>query len=97
MAKYTIEIDRMTTEEITIQLEELLWSYCQFYLSDLKDVTLKEHKRLKQQSKLAWDTLQAAFGHKDVVTEKFLKDNSESAAGKLRRSLENWPRSAVAG
>ncbi|CZR60546.1 uncharacterized protein PAC_10442 [Phialocephala subalpina] len=90
-SNYTIEIDRMTNEEIGDQLKELLWSYRQFYLSDLddKNATADDQKRLEQQSKVAWDTLQAAFGDKDILTEKLLK-KSVGAEDRIREWLEEW-------
>jgi len=91
-AKYTIEIDRMTEEEIDEQLKEVLWSYRQFYLCkfDSMSITLDEQRKLEDQSKVAWDTLQAAFGIKSSLTKEFLIDNSDGAEPRIRKQLEDW-------
>ncbi len=54
-AKYTIEIERMTGDEINKQLRELLKSYQQYFLYDLdsKSFTADEQNRLEKQSKVA--------------------------------------------
>lgn len=92
IAKFTIEIDRMTNQEIGEQLKELLWSYRQFYLSDLDDsnATAEDQKLLEQQSKVAWAILQAAFGDKDILTETALKDKSDRAEVRIQGLLEQW-------
>jgi hypothetical protein len=91
-AKYTIEVDCMTEEEIDEQLRELLWSYRQFYLCDLDDkgVSADEQKHLQEQSKLAWDTLYAAFGSKGILTEKYLQDPSDGAEERIKAQLKTW-------
>jgi hypothetical protein len=92
VARYTIEIDRMTETEIAEQLQELLWSYRQFYTCDLndKDVTADERNKLEEQSKIAWDTLKEAFGHQHILTESYLKDTTDGAAERIRSKLEEW-------
>lgn len=97
VAKYTIEIDCMTDDEIDEQLRELLWSYRQFYLRDLledKMVTGDELKLRGKQSKLAWDTLHAAFGNLLGSTEKlakdYLQDSSDGAEERIQAQLKLW-------
>lgn len=82
----------MTKKEIGDQMEERLQSYRHFYLSDLddKNATLNEQKRLEQQSKVAWDTLQAAFGDKKILTEKVLNNKSVGAEDRIREWLQDW-------
>src|SRR5277367_1510527 len=96
-AKYTIEIDCMTDDEIDEQLRELLWSYRQFYLRDLledKMVTGDELKLRGKQSKLAWDTLRAAFGNMpgstEMLTENWLQDSSDGAEERIQAQLKLW-------
>ncbi|CZR67592.1 uncharacterized protein PAC_17491 [Phialocephala subalpina] len=91
-AKYTIEIDHMTDVEIEEQLRELIWSYRNFHLSDLDDkgFTADEQKRLEDQSKLAWDTLKAAFGSRRELTEEYLKDPSAGAEERIQQQLRLW-------
>ena len=82
----------MTDKEIDEQLRELLWSYRQFHLYDLNsnDVTADEQQSLEEQSKLAWSTLHAAFGHENLLTETFLRDTSPGAEEKLQEQLMQW-------
>jgi hypothetical protein len=91
-AKYTIEIDRMTDVEIEEQLRELLWSYRDFHLTDLDDkgLTRDDQKSLEKQSKLAWDTLKAAFGSRSELTEEYLKDSSAGAGERIQQQLGLW-------
>jgi hypothetical protein len=85
----------MTDVEIEKQLRELLWSYRNFYLWDLdeKGFTADEQKRLENKSKLAWDTLKAAFGSRRELTEAFLKDSGEEAEAKIQQQLKLWTES----
>jgi hypothetical protein len=82
----------MTNEEIDEQLRELLWSYRQFYLCDLdkEGTTADEQRRLQEQSRLAWDTLQAAFGSKGTLTEEYLQDSSDGAEKRVEAQLKLW-------
>ncbi|KAH7323547.1 hypothetical protein BKA65DRAFT_70778 [Rhexocercosporidium sp. MPI-PUGE-AT-0058] len=91
-AKYTIEIDRMTNSEIEEQLRELLWSYRFFHITDLDDQGIRadEQARLEAQSKLAWDTLQAAFGPQRELTETYLQDPSDGAENRIQNKLKEW-------
>jgi hypothetical protein len=95
-AKYTIEIDCMTDDEIDEQLRELLWSYRQFHLRDREDkmVTGDELKLQEKQSKLAWDTLHAAFGNlpgsREKLTENYLQDSSDGAKERIQAQLKLW-------
>jgi hypothetical protein len=91
-ANYTIEIDCMTETEIEEQVEELLWSYRQFHLCDLdaKDFTADELRRFDEESKVAWDTLKAAFGTKAELTEEYLRDSSDGAAERIQAQLKEW-------
>jgi hypothetical protein len=91
-AKYTIEIDRMTDHEIEGQLRELLWSYRCFHLFDLDDkgMTADDQKLLEDQSKVAWQTLKAAFESKSELTEEYLRDNSAGAEDKIHQQLQLW-------
>jgi hypothetical protein len=91
-ARYTVEIDCMTDDEIDDLLRELIWSYRQFYLCDLDErgVTLDEQKRLEEQSKLAWDTLQGAFGSNENLTEEYLQDQSDGAEKRIETQLICW-------
>ncbi|TVY12926.1 hypothetical protein LARI1_G009230 [Lachnellula arida] len=96
-AKYTIEIDRMTDVEVEEQLRELLYSYRSFHIMDLDDkgVSADEQRRLELRSKLAWDTLKAAFGSKQELTEKYLRDSSSGAEERLREKLKHWTNELV--
>ena len=87
-AKYTIEIDRMSSNEIEEQLNELLWSYRLFHIADVDKQA--EDKKLADRSELAWDTLQAAFGSKEQLTEAYLRDESDGAEKKIQRQLKIW-------
>jgi hypothetical protein len=91
-AKYTIEIDRMTDAEIKEHLGELLWSYRNFHIWDLdeKGMTAKEQKHLEKKAKLAWDTLQSAFGSRRGLTEACLKDSSDGAEERIQQQLKLW-------
>lgn len=82
----------MTDNEIEEQLRELLWSYRCFHISDLDDkgMTADEQKQLKDQSKLAWDTLKAAFGSKKELTEPYLRDTSAGAEERIQQQLKLW-------
>ncbi|PVH75179.1 hypothetical protein DL98DRAFT_658308 [Cadophora sp. DSE1049] len=93
-AKYTIEIDRMTDSEIEDLLNELLWSYRFFHITDLDDQNMRidEQTRLEAQSKLAWDTLQAAFGSHRELTEIYLQDTSSGAEARIKDQLKLWTR-----
>ncbi|KAL5315379.1 hypothetical protein ACEPPN_016246 [Leptodophora sp. 'Broadleaf-Isolate-01'] len=91
-ARYTIEIDRMTDSEIGEQLRELLWSYRFFHITDLDDIGMgaDEQTRLEAKSKLAWDTLKAAFGSKRELTETYLQDPSDGAEQRIQTRLREW-------
>lgn len=91
-SKYTIEIDRMTDIEIEEELRELLWSYRYFHIYDLdeKEITADEQNRLEDQSKLAWDTLRAAFGSKRRLTHAYLQDSSVGAEERIQQTLKSW-------
>ncbi|KAI9698042.1 MAG: hypothetical protein M1836_004395 [Candelina mexicana] len=91
-SKYTVEVDCMTDAEIDEQLRELLWSYRQFHLYDLKsnDITVDEQQHLADQSNIAWSTLHAAFGHEKYLTESYLQDKSPGAEEKLQEQLVQW-------
>ncbi|KAG4437321.1 hypothetical protein IFR05_007217 [Cadophora sp. M221] len=91
-AKYTIEIDRMTDSEIEEQLQELLWSYRFYHITDLDDIGMgaDEQARLEAQSKLAWDTLKAAFGSKRELTETYLRDPGDGAKERIQNRLKEW-------
>jgi hypothetical protein len=82
----------MTDHEIEEQLRELLWSYRCFHISDLDDkgITADEQKRLEDQSKLAWDTLKAAFGSRRELTESYLRDTSDGAEERIQQQLTSW-------
>jgi hypothetical protein len=96
-AKYTIEIDRMTDVEIEEQLRELLYSYRSFHIMDVddKDMSADEQKRLEMRSTLAWDTLKSAFGSKQELTEKYLRDGSSGAEERLQEKLQHWTNELV--
>jgi hypothetical protein len=82
----------MTNEEIDEQLRELLWSYRQFHLSDLdkEGMTADEQKHLQEQSRLAWDTLQAAFSSRGTLSEKYLQDSTDGAEERIKAQLQIW-------
>lgn len=91
-AKYTVEVDCMTDDEIDELLRELLWSYRQFYVCDLNknDVTADERKEFEEQSKLAFDTLQVAFGANKILTKEYLQDPSDGAEERIKAQLKIW-------
>jgi hypothetical protein len=91
-AKYTIEIDRMTDDEIEEQLRELLRSYRNFHMWDLdeKGMIGDDQRRLAEKSKLAWDTLKSAFGSRRELTETYLKDSSDGAEERIQQQLKSW-------
>jgi len=93
-AKYTIEIDRMTDSEITDLLNELVWSYRFFHITDLdvQNVRSDEQTRLEAQSKLAWDTLKAAFGSHRELTQEYLQDTTDGAEERIKTQLTLWTR-----
>ncbi len=78
--------------EIEEQLQELLYSYRSFHIMDLNDrgMSADEQNQLEQQSKLAWDTLKAAFGSKLELTEQYLRDSSSGAEQLLQQTLKRW-------
>jgi hypothetical protein len=82
----------MTNSEIDEQLRELFWSYRCFHISNLdsKEMTMDQQQLLEKRSKLAWDTLQAAFGSKEGLTEAYLKDISSGADERIRLQLITW-------
>ncbi|KAH6696399.1 hypothetical protein BKA61DRAFT_683102 [Leptodontidium sp. MPI-SDFR-AT-0119] len=49
-----------------------------------------EQKRLEDQSKLAWNTLKAAFGSRRELTEEYLKDHSAGAKERIQQQLRLW-------
>jgi hypothetical protein len=91
-AKYTVEIDCMTDDEIDELLRELLWNYRQYYVCDLnaQDVTADEKKEFEEQSKLAYGTLQAVFGSNKILTKEYLQDSSDGAEGRIKAQLKTW-------
>lgn len=82
----------MTDDEIEELVRELLWSYRQFYVCDLNEIDVKADERdeLEEQSKLAFDTLRAAFGSNEVLTEEYLQDSSGGAEGRINAQLISW-------
>ncbi|KAL2063118.1 hypothetical protein VTL71DRAFT_6190 [Oculimacula yallundae] len=51
---------------------------------------IDEQTRLEAKSKLAWDTLYAAFGSKPELTENYLRDTSDGAEARIQRKLQDW-------
>ena len=45
---------------------------------------------MKTQSKVAWDTLKAAFGSHKKLTEEYLKDPTPGADEKIERQFTQW-------
>lgn len=90
----------MTNKEIEEQLRELLWSYRNFHLWDLEKEgsdlrTLEAQQQLEKKAKIAWDTLNSAFGSSKELTEKYLQDKSDGAEERIHKQLKLWTDSLV--
>lgn len=87
----------MTDVEIEEHLQELLYSYRSFHIMDLDDkgMSADEQKQLELRSTLAWNTLKAAFGSKQELTEEYLREGSSGAEERLQEKLEHWTNELV--
>lgn len=89
---FVIEVKYMNDAERKDHLRELLWSYRRIYLPDIdeNEIGVDEHRRLKNESDVAWSTLRTAFGHESGFNKEFLKDLSDGASGRILAKLVEW-------
>lgn len=81
----------MTCVEISEHLKTLLWSYRLFHDPHIRgDSPLPEQSRLENQSRIAWETLSAAFGSRNLLTESFLQDTTVGAEDRICQQLAAW-------
>jgi hypothetical protein len=80
----------MNSTEIDKNLEELLWSYRQFYLESANDLSTDTRDKLRTASETAFHALQSAFGHQSTFNGESLLDESPAAFEKHLEILKKW-------
>ncbi|MCJ1396677.1 hypothetical protein MMC18_009569 [Xylographa bjoerkii] len=103
-AAFTIEAEFLTTEEIALELKELLHDYRQAFRDGINDDTSPaEYEEIRGRSDVAISMLQSIFSAYHEVSEEFLQDKSPNAFEHILRYLRSlvssltWPEGAVDG
>ncbi|KAI9807921.1 MAG: hypothetical protein M1825_005227 [Sarcosagium campestre] len=87
---FTIEVDFMTQAEIDEQLEDLLSSHRYPYFCEHDRNSAEQKAKIEEKSKLAWSSLDAAFGDRADLTESFLQDDADGAFDRILERLKDW-------
>ena len=88
---FSIEVDYHSNEDIQESVRELVWSYQKFHMIDnsMDQVTEEELRRCQNESKIAWWSLQAAFGHHKEL-EQVLDVSSGCAYDTIVSQIFDW-------
>jgi hypothetical protein len=73
-SNYTLEVDRLDDHEIEELLRQVVVDYRQFHLREADTFDEVAEAELEKKARLAWDTLNTAFGGRVECTELFLRD-----------------------
>ncbi|EON64079.1 hypothetical protein W97_03309 [Coniosporium apollinis CBS 100218] len=91
-APITIEVERMSGQEIDNLVEVLVWNYRRLYLPGLENETVsaEDYKHYQKESERAWSWLEPAFKHRQEFNETFLRNMSEGALEEIIDRLKKW-------
>ena len=90
-APFTVEAEHLTIDEIKGTIDELVVDFAQFYHPEMKEdnVSAKDFRASEHKSKVAEDTIKAAFDdHPTLVA--LLEDRSDEWHARLREELTKW-------
>lgn len=89
---YTVEIERMGTNDIENLLQESLIDYRRYHLLDKNrsDIDNAEIEVLRNKANVAWGLLGAAFVDVEDCTEEFLRREGEQRTEILRELIRGW-------
>lgn len=97
IAPIEIEVEYLSTMEISQHIDELLWNFRRLFLPRAEElskcedrVSEKEYARYERESDQAWSALEAAFQHETLFTRDFLSDNSVGALERVTSQLLDW-------
>ncbi|MCJ1431481.1 hypothetical protein MMC27_000834 [Xylographa pallens] len=103
-AAFTIDAEFLTSEEMALELKELLHDYRQAFRDGINDDTgPAEHELILRRSAVAISTLKSIFSAHNDVSEEVLQDKSPNAFDRILLYLQSlasslaWPEGAVDG
>ncbi|MCJ1387007.1 hypothetical protein MMC17_010136 [Xylographa soralifera] len=103
-AAFTIEAEFLTSEEIDLELKELLHNYRQAFRDGINnDTAPAEYEEILRRSDVAIITLKSIFSAHHEISEEFLQDKSPNAFEHILHHLQSlassltWPEGAVDG
>lgn len=86
-ADFTIDVDHLKGDEIMNHLRELFQQYRRPSAPDQQELPSAEFDQMENQSRIARDTLQAAFGHRPDFDIESLKNFSDGAFDQIYSQL----------
>ena len=109
MAAFVVEVEYLSMTEIAKLLHELVWDYRKFYTDAVQALDAsdndewKEFKQHQDDSKRAWSTLEAAFGHQAQFSEHLVRGDLghgrptsditvQAEMQRITAQLEDWAR-----
>ena len=100
-AKITIEVEYLSDSDMEEFIEELVWSYRQFFLKTWAEGD-KDFNKSEAESETAWSALDAAFGHHGNLKSLFGDDSDEGLKAIQDKLLEwcsdlAWPEASIGG
>ena len=87
-APITIEAHYLSDTDIGEFVEELLWSYRQFFMKEWKEGD-KDYNKQEAESEIAWSALNAAFGDRGNLKSLF-GDDSKEGLQTIKDKLLDW-------
>ena len=87
-ARITIEVEYLSDADLDEFIEELVWSYRQFFLKEWTEND-KDFNKQQAESETALSALKAAFGHHENLESLFGDDSSEGLKA-IKDRLLGW-------
>ena len=87
-APITIEVEYLSDSDIGEYVEELIWSYRQFFMKEWSEND-KDFNKQEAESEVAWSTLNAAFGDRGKLKTLF-GDDSHAGLQVIKDKLLEW-------
>ncbi|MCJ1245077.1 hypothetical protein MMC30_002278 [Trapelia coarctata] len=104
IAAFTIEAEFLTSDEIDLELKELLYDYRAAFRDGLTEETsLREYEEVIKRSDIALSTFRSIFSAHATVSEDFLRDTTpgafEAILGHLQSLVSSltWPEGVING
>jgi hypothetical protein len=86
---YTLEVDRMDNQEMEDVLRQVILDYRLYHLRAPGTFDDATERDLEKKARLAWDTINAAFGQRAECTEAFFLD-AQMDISHIHREVFRW-------